>query len=217
MLNAIQLHTMLDLQNKMNSAVDQNWLELNRHWHRAIIQESAEAQEHHGWKWWKKQVLDLPQFQMEMIDVWHFALSAIIVEYEGDLDKSSTAIASLLIEDVQVITFDGGNYEFGKLDILSRIDLMIGLAAAKRFSVPLFLSICEDVQVDTANLYRQYVGKNVLNIFRQDNGYKDGTYIKEWHGREDNEQLFDILNSLDIDSPSFSDDVYNGLKEAYPG
>ena len=35
-------------------------------------------------------------------------------------------------------------------------------------------------------LYRLYVGKNILNQFRQDNGYKDGSYIKVWAGEEDN-------------------------------
>jgi hypothetical protein len=35
-------------------------------------------------------------------------------------------------------------------------------------------------------LYRLYVGKNILNQFRQDHGYKDGSYIKIWDGEEDN-------------------------------
>jgi hypothetical protein len=35
-------------------------------------------------------------------------------------------------------------------------------------------------------LYRLYVGKNILNQFRQDHGYKDGSYIKVWDGDEDN-------------------------------
>ena len=42
-------------------------------------------------------------------------------------------------------------------------------------------------------LRRQYLAKNVLNIFRQRNGYKDGAYIKMWHGREDNEWLADFM------------------------
>ena len=40
--------------------------------------------------------------------------------------------------------------------------------------------------LDLETLYRLYVGKNILNQFRQDNGYKDGSYIKEWNGKEDN-------------------------------
>ena len=40
--------------------------------------------------------------------------------------------------------------------------------------------------LDLETLYRLYVGKNILNQFRQDNGYKDDTYIKVWNGEEDN-------------------------------
>ena len=40
--------------------------------------------------------------------------------------------------------------------------------------------------LDLETLYRLYVGKNILNQFRQDNGYKDGSYIKVWATEEDN-------------------------------
>jgi hypothetical protein len=66
-------------------------------------------------------------------------------------------------------------------------------------------------------LYRMYVGKNVLNFFRQDHGYKDGSYIKIWAGREDNEHLSDLLVRLDPNQADFADAVYRALAEAYPG
>jgi hypothetical protein len=66
-------------------------------------------------------------------------------------------------------------------------------------------------------LYRMYVGKNVLNFFRQDHGYKDGSYIKVWDGREDNEHLSDILGGLDATAKDFADAVYQGLSRIYPG
>ena len=65
-------------------------------------------------------------------------------------------------------------------------------------------------------LYRQYVGKNVLNFFRQDNGYKEGTYIKVWEGREDNEHLVEVMDALDLTKSEFSDLVYEGLRSRYP-
>ena len=64
-------------------------------------------------------------------------------------------------------------------------------------------------------LYEIYVGKNVLNMFRQDNGYKEGSYNKVWNGREDNEYLVDIMKVLDADSLSFQDDVYAALSRNY--
>ena len=59
----------------------------------------------------------------------------------------------------------------------------------KGFSVPLFASLMEACDLSADALYRHYVGKNVLNFFRQDHGYQDGTYVKQWQGREDNEHL----------------------------
>jgi hypothetical protein len=64
-------------------------------------------------------------------------------------------------------------------------------------------------------LYEIYVGKNVLNMFRQDNGYKEGSYNKIWNGREDNEYLADIIDDLDVDSHTFQDDIYAALTECY--
>ena len=65
-------------------------------------------------------------------------------------------------------------------------------------------------------LYRGYVGKNVLNFFRQDHGYKEGTYRKHWHdGREDNEHLVEALQSLDASEPGFKNALYDALKHRY--
>jgi hypothetical protein len=50
------------------------------------------------------------------------------------------------------------------------------------------------------SLYVSYMGKNVLNIFRYDNGYRAGTYKKEWKWegkkQEDNVVCFTILDRL---------------------
>jgi hypothetical protein len=66
------------------------------------------------------------------------------------------------------------------------------------------------------DLYRHYVGKNVLNFFRQDHGYKSGTYEKVWSGREDNEHLTEVLTAINIDATDFPDQVYAALASRYP-
>ncbi|MAX01075.1 MAG: dUTP diphosphatase [Sphingomonas sp.] len=215
MLNKTQLKTMLTLQDKMNKAVDKNWIELGRAWLRAAMVEGCEAVEHWGFKWWKAQNKNLEQLQMELVDIWHFALSDIIVKFGGDIDKSAQNVAELIAENVDVVTFDGKDYELSSLELLEKLDLMIGLAAAKRFSVPLFLTILTDCEMTSDELYRQYVGKNVLNIFRANNGYKSGTYVKIWDGQEDNEHLVKILNTLDTNDASFSDKLYQALENRY--
>ena len=71
------------------------------------------------------------------------------------------------------------------------------------------------IKMDFETLYVGYVGKNVLNFFRQDNGYQDGTYVKQWGGVEDNEHLVEIVATLDTGSSSFADDLYKSMGARY--
>ena len=48
--------------------------------------------------------------------------------------------------------------------------------------------------INIDDLYKRYVVKNQLNTFRQQNGYKGGTYIKLWNGVEDNVIAFKIMD-----------------------
>ena len=59
--------------------------------------------------------------------------------------------------------------------------------------------------------------KYFLNFFRQDHGYKDGSYIKNWAGREDNEHLVELVADLDKDAEDFADQVYQALATRYAG
>lgn len=217
MLSAQQLATMLSLQDKMNKKVNPDWLNAGYGYLRAAMVESVEAIEHHGWKWWKAQHKDLAQLQMELVDIWHFALSACIIDTQGDISASAQEIAAQLASSDTTVTFDGKDYKAANQSLLDNLELMTGLCAAKRFDVPLFMTIVEQCDMSADELYRQYVGKNVLNFFRQDNGYKEGTYHKVWTGREDNEHLVEVMDALDLNQPEFSDLVYQGLKGRYPG
>ncbi|MGQ8364722.1 dUTP diphosphatase [Glaciecola sp. 1036] len=216
MLTSIQLATMLSLQDAMNKKVNPEWLDAGYQYLRAAMIESVEGIEHHGWKWWKHQQKDLPQLQMELVDIWHFALSAIIIDFKGDIKQSAITIADQLASNENKIKFDGNYYEFEQLDILDNLQLMAGLCAANRFSVALFMHIVTQAEMTSESLYRQYVGKNILNFFRQDKGYKTGNYIKIWNGREDNEHLVDVLDELDISQEDYSKLVYAGLSARYP-
>jgi len=207
---------MLLLQDKMNKKINPDWLHAGYEYLRAAMIESVEGMEHHGWKWWKAQEKDLLQLQMELVDIWHFAMSSIIIDFEGDIEHSASAISTELKSDLTTIVFDGKEYDIARQSILDNLELMAGLCAAKRFSVSLFLRIVVQTEMDADELYRQYIGKNILNIFRQDYGYKKGTYIKIWQGREDNEHLVEVLNALDMDVANYSEQVYQGLASRYP-
>ena len=218
MLLTEQASTMLSLQTSMNIKVDPNWVQARYPYLRAVVIEAAEAIEHHGWKWWKKQEKDLPQLQMELIDIWHFILSEILLRNQADQDKSLTALTDSLNDSStqNVINFDDQHIFINELDLIAKFELLIALSVSRRIELALFASIMTDCEISWTELYCQYVGKNVLNMFRQDKGYKEGTYQKIWNGREDNEYLVEIIGSLDSSRLEFKDEVYAALESAYP-
>ena len=216
MLSSAQLNTMLELQDGMNKKVNPQWLTAGYSYLRAAMIESVEAIEHHGWKWWKAQKLDLPQVQMELVDIWHFALSHLIIQHNGNIDNAANAIASSLLESHEAVTFDGKEINFSSATLVENLELMAGLCIAKRFDVPLCLKIVEQAEMNADILFSQYVGKNILNFFRQDHGYKEGTYIKMWNAREDNEHLVEVLAQTDSQLDNYADTIYQQLKQRYP-
>jgi len=209
---------MLALQASMNAKVDPNWITARYPYLRAVAIEGAEAIEHHGWKWWKKQDKDLSQLQMELVDIWHFILSEILLRND---DNQLTPLEYLLsalsdANSLQLIELDNTAYKLNETDLVTKLELLIAISIARRIDLGLFESIMRDCELTWTDLFCQYVGKNVLNMFRQDNGYKEGTYKKMWEGREDNEHLVEILESLDPDLPSFKDEIYSALTNTYP-
>jgi len=196
--------TMLHLQDKMNCKVHPNWVEQNYEWYRAIWVECAELMDHVGYKWWKHQETDIEQVRLEVIDIWHFGLSAMF-----DSTKDFEMMASLINEAVAThVPMD--------LDIRRATEALAQHSLETGgFSVTLFWNLLSAVGLDFDQLYRSYVGKNVLNFFRQDHGYKDGSYRKQWAGREDNEHLVELVASLDACSEQFADDLYRALADRY--
>ena len=66
--------------------------------------------------------------------------------------------------------------------------------------------------MDFNTLFKLYIGKNTLNKFRQDHGYKEGTYTKIWNHEEDNIVMMRLLYNLeDINI----DTLYTKLKDYY--
>ncbi len=209
---------MLALQANVNAKVDPNWITARYPYLRAVAIEGAEAIEHHGWKWWKKQDKDLSQLQMELVDIWHFILSEILLRNDDNQLTPLEYLLSALSEanSLQLIELDNTAYKLNETDLVTKLELLIAISIARRIDLGLFESIMRDCELTWTDLFCQYVGKNVLNMFRQDNGYKEGTYRKMWEGREDNEHLVEILESLDPDLPSFKDEIYSALTNTYP-
>lgn len=199
-----KIRNMLSMQSNMNEKVNPDWLAENFAWYRAIWVESAELLDHHGWKWWKKQQPDIEQIKLELVDIWHFGLS-LMLQLSGNTEELVEDISQKLMLIPQKSTHFLDNVEKFAANTLT----------SKSFSIRDFHQLLVDMDMDFNELYSKYVGKNVLNFFRQDHGYQDGTYIKVWHGKEDNECLVEVIAKLDSEHKDFKAHIYNGLKTRY--
>ncbi|AXA70698.1 dUTPase [Achromobacter insolitus] len=213
-MNQAQAATMLKLQGHLNSMINPDWVNGGARFLRAAFVESAEALEHYGWKWWKKQTIDLPQVQMELVDILHFYLSHTIVEARGDIGAAADALVTDLAGPASV-TLDGKTYALDQLNVPELLELIGGLAVCGRASFKVLEQAMTSCEMSWNDAYTQYVSKNVLNIFRQQHGYKEGTYIKIWNGEEDNVVLARLLSQLDPAREDFADLLHRDLEQAY--
>jgi dimeric dUTPase (all-alpha-NTP-PPase superfamily) len=198
------LINMLTMQDRMNARVHERWVDQDFQWYRAAWIECGELIEHYGYKWWKKQEPDIQQVHLEIIDIWHFGMSALFAE-----GKKIEQIAIAIEAEV-------ADYEPVGLDVLEATEaLALHSLQTRSFSPSHFWELMLSAGLNFDSLYSAYVGKNVLNFFRQDNGYKVGSYIKTWAGREDNEHLVEIVAPLDKGAADFADQVYRALESRY--
>ena len=195
--------SMLEMQEEMNARVHESWRDQNFEWYRAIWIECAELMDHYGYKWWKHQEPDEAQVQLEIVDIWHFGMSCLL-QNERDEERLASNIALSWKEQRSESNFR---------------EIVEALAAEtlnnRTFSISIFSELCNSSELSFPQLYSFYIGKNVLNFFRQDNGYKEGSYKKIWGGREDNDHLNDLLNTIDNTAANFSELLYKALEDRY--
>ncbi len=199
-----QISQMLSMQDAMNTRVSETWRDNGYEWYRAIWVECAEMLDHHGWKWWKHQEIDVAQVQLELVDIFHFGLSLRLMS-----GNSIDVIAEQLAHELTQTTTEN--------DFKLALEALASAAVTdKTFNAKALADCMHLMNMDLDELFRQYVGKNTLNFFRQDHGYKDGSYIKIWHGEEDNEVLAALVKQLDASAVDFQQQLYSALEQKYP-
>src|SRR5690606_6642875 len=119
-----QARVMLELQAGMNSKVESEWIAARFPYLRAVVIEGAEAIEHHGWKWWKKQDRELPQLQMKLVDIWHFLLSELLLKIIGDHERAADELLQDNSDVRTCIMFDGNDYDLTQLGLVRRMELL---------------------------------------------------------------------------------------------
>lgn len=196
------LSTMARMQDAHNRQVHPDWRHQGYPYYRAIWVECAELLDHFGWKWWKHQQPDLDQVKLELVDIWHFGISELL--------RSGTWSEDV-VDAFDVAPGDGEPESFRRsVEYLAASTLQ-----QRTFVLSDFVATMNSLPMTFDELYRLYVGKNVLNHFRQDNGYQQGTYRKQWKNREDNEHLIDLLETLDVGHPEAPERLYAALSLRY--
>lgn len=218
---------MLQLQASLNEATNgEKWTDgvtkngkvIN--WKRCIYMECAEMIDSFSWKHWKNidAQPDWDNLQIEVVDVWHFIISLAIENYAlnmrggvEDLGINISNMPSFKKIDTSHDLFAAQDEVISKVEsimsiVLSKDELDLDLLISEFFDLVLMSGL------DLSTLYRLYVGKNILNQFRQDHGYKEGTYVKVWNGDEDNVIMKKIWED---DSDIKPDDLYKKLSKIY--
>lgn len=218
---------MLQLQNRLNNATNgKNWVEgvtkngKEINWKRCIYMEAAEMIESFPWKHWKNIEAEpnWENLKIEVVDVWHFVMSLAIETYHR---KRKGGIEEIAIDLSALPSFMGidnndectgeqkeiiATIEDIMRDVLNKNDLDLGILFDH------FFTLVNQSGLNLSSLYTLYIGKNILNRFRQDNGYKEGSYIKIWNGEEDNVSMQKILKHNPNIHP---DELYEELKKIY--
>lgn len=195
--------TMVELQHKFNEHTIENYLSKNLNWNSAIIAESGELLDSLGYKWWKKQVPDMENVKVEAIDLLHFVISEQIQNHII-IDHVSKEFEQYFTEIQEYDGFDKTNIE----ELIS----VLNYDNYDRFFI--MKQIFKQLNMSNEDVYIAYIVKNCLNKFRQDNGYKDGSYIKDWNGREDNVVAYEIANEWGADEKLF-EQLYMDLETYY--
>lgn len=194
---------MVELQHKFNEQTIENYLDKNLNWNSAIIAESGELLGSLGYKWWKKQTLDMENVKVEAIDLLHFVISESMQYYF----KHTTFYIIKAIEDFknyfeEIYIYDNFNE--------TNIEKLISLLNYDQYDRFFILKqIFKALNMSNEDVYIAYLVKNCLNKFRQDNGYEDGSYIKDWNTREDNAVAYDIAKELAINENLFEQLYFN--------
>ncbi len=221
-----KLRQMLQMQQQLNDATggigwENGYTNKGKriNWKRCIYLEAAELVDSYPWKHWKniEATPDYDNIKIEIVDIWHFVMSEALRDYKinqkGDIEKLTNDITKLVnyqqfTESVKPINKDiykqiawVENFiktVFTSDDVLQLIDA--------------FFEMAYQLQINLDVLYRLYVGKNILNKFRQEHGYKEGTYIKQWNGLEDNVVMQEILENQPDVTP---EKLFALLEDAY--
>jgi len=222
-----KIETMLTLQQQLNDSTngtgwEQGYTKNNKiiDWRRCIYLEAAELIESYPWKHWKNIDAhpDYENIRIEAVDIWHFVMSEALRIYTIETKGSIKTLANAITEEKgyeTLLSSTTPSYTDHYQEIAVVEDFIRSLFCNEPIEVLVskFFTVASLAGLNLDTLYALYIGKNMLNRFRQDHGYKEGSYIKIWENREDNVVMQEILEGNQNITPEM---LYQKLEEAYP-
>lgn len=179
-------------------------------WLRCIRREAMELCDSYPWEHWKAigKAPDVDNALIETTDIWFFTMSYILSRNHHM--KKSIAISIETSFNQKLLT---KNTDIPELtDDIIKTTYEASLIFDQTYLLYKFTKIMDALDMDLDLLYKLYNGKLMLNKFRQDHGYKEGTYCKVWNGKEDNVHMLEIIRS----NENMSNDIlYKALDNRY--
>ncbi len=219
-----KLEEMFLLQKQLNDNTNGlNWeLGINKfdkeiNWLRCIHMEVSELIESAPWKHWKNISADpdMENIHIELVDIWHFLMSYILQETNVpkavSLVNTHCIYEAIELKDIDIKLIIKESEKLSYIALAIETGNMPAFSGVERF-IDQFFRCCKISGLSFNWLQKIYIGKNCLNKFRQDNGYKEGTYTKVWAGKEDNIVMMSVLEN--IENLTF-DGMYNQLSQQY--
>ncbi len=188
-------------------------------WRRCIYMECAELIDSFNWKHWKDIDLapDWENIKIEIVDIWHFVMSLGLESYKEQHLGTIEDIVSFVVDAPHFSEFCKEPIHPDDEDTLCVVNSIEHMMKDALEHAPFdklvddFIEISLLCGVNLDILYRFYLAKNVLNSFRQEHGYKEGHYLKNWNGKEDNEVMLELLET----KPMGAKELYDALELAY--
>ena len=189
----------LQLQDEINKRINKKWTKerTEEDFFRAIWLETAELMEELPWKWWKKTETDYDNLQIEVVDIFHFLLSLILLKhYKLDHEDFFTGYTDIAIS----LFYYGLEYsrKLNTNELITQVETIAKQSLMRNDTglILTFSGIVNTVFDDFNQMYMLYIGKNILNRIRQEKGYNTGTYKKVINGLEDNKYLTQIIRHI---------------------
>ena len=214
---------LLKQQRKLNTIINPAWENdrSRQDFIRAMIVESGELLEHTDYRWWKHGTVDIEQSRMEIVDLWFFYFSLVLLDpatLPSNMSDDKLEYFAQMVEDHSGL--DKSTSEWDTEKVQQRT--LYFVHSCSQMTPNLLSTMYELSELTLAagmtfnKMYHMYMGKLILNIFRQENGYKEGTYRKQWHTSaqstlEDNQVLTTIMKR-ESDPTLIKEALENGYK-----